>query len=229
MSGNQLLRRVRGGLVSEHADPQSRRCIPHPETACHASLFTPPDVPEDNYKTILDKADRHFESVVRTQPENLQCGRGCSLCCYGLFEIGSGDVPIIAEGLERMHPARRKKVIRRARQIVESTSHPDLRNCSPEEKELFFDRTQSTPCPNLDENGACVMYEHRPLVCRTFGLPLRDGPTYIGDICELNFKESTEQQRNAAAWDLELEDVLGQEDEFTIPEVIVMVSRLRKY
>jgi hypothetical protein len=30
-----------------------------------------------------------------------------------------------------------------------------------------------------------------------------------------------------AAWDLEWEDVLGVEDEFTIPEAIVLVSRLR--
>jgi Fe-S-cluster containining protein len=184
-------------------------------------------VASDDYKKILDRADRHFDSVMRAQPQNLQCGRGCSLCCYGLFEIGSGDVPVIAEGLEKLHPMRRKKVIRRALEIVESSAHPNLRDCTPEEKEAFFDRTQSTPCPSLDENGACTMYEHRPLVCRTFGLPLREGRKYIGDICELNFTASTQNERMRAAWDLEWEDVLGPEDEFTIPEAIVMVARMR--
>jgi Fe-S-cluster containining protein len=184
-------------------------------------------VADDDYKSILLKADRHFESVLRTQPENLQCGRGCSLCCHGLFEIGSGDVPLIAEGLEAMHPMRRKRVIRKALEIVESSAHPNLRECPPDEKEAFFGRTQSTPCPNLDDSGACMMYEHRPLVCRTYGLPLREGRKYIGDICELNFKGSTHTQRIQAAWDLCWEDVLGPEDEFTIPEVIVMVARMR--
>ncbi len=184
-------------------------------------------VAEDNYKTILGRADRHFETVMRAQPQNLQCGAGCSLCCYGLFEIGSGDVPVLAEGLQALHPMRRKRIIRRALEIVESSHHPNLRECSPEEKEAFFDRTQSTPCPNLDEAGLCMMYEHRPLVCRTFGLPLRDGAQYLGDICELNFTESTKAEREAAAWDLEWEDVLGAEDEFTIPEAIVMVARMR--
>lgn len=178
---------------------------------------------DDDYKGILRRADEHFDSVLRSQPQNLQCGRGCSLCCYGLFEIGSGDVPLIAEGLEKLHPMRRKKVIRKALEIV----HPNLRECSAEEKEAFFERTQSTPCPNLDENGACMMYEHRPLVCRTFGLPLREGRKYIGDICELNFKESTSDERMRAAWDLRWEDVLGPEDEFTIPEAIVLAARLR--
>ncbi|HEX8252108.1 MAG TPA: YkgJ family cysteine cluster protein [Thermoanaerobaculia bacterium] len=181
----------------------------------------------DNYKDILDRADEHFAEVMRTQPQNLACGAGCSLCCYGLFEIGSGDVPVIAEGLAKLHPMRRRKVVRRALEIVEQNAHPNLRECSPEEKEAFFDRTQSTPCPNLDDNGLCMMYEHRPLVCRTFGLPLREGATYVGDICELNFTQSTSTDCMKAAWDLEWEDVLGTEDEFTIPEAIVLIARMR--
>lgn len=182
---------------------------------------------DENYRKILDRADQHFASVMRDQPRNLQCGAGCSLCCYGLFEIGSGDVPMIAEGLERLHPMRRRKVILRALEIVESSAHPNLRECSPEEKEAFFDRTHSTPCPNLDAEGLCMMYEQRPLVCRTFGLPLREGRKYLGDVCELNFNDSTRKDRMSAAWDLHWEDVLGVEDEFTIPEAIVLISRLR--
>lgn len=71
------------------------------------------------------------------------------------------------------------------------------------------------------------MYENRPLVCRTFGLPLRNADDYIGDICELNFVDSPQSERDAAAWDLQWEDELGAEDEYTIPEVIVMVARMR--
>jgi Fe-S-cluster containining protein len=181
----------------------------------------------DDYRDILAKADGHFGEVMRTQPENLQCGAGCSLCCYGLFEIGSGDVPLIAEGLAAMHPSRRKGVIRRALEILESSAHPNLRECSPGEKERFFERTQATPCPNLDEAGLCMMYESRPLVCRTFGLPLREGRKYIGDVCDLNFTTASRRQQMAAAWDLQWEDVLGVEDEFTIPEAIVLTARLR--
>jgi Fe-S-cluster containining protein len=181
------------------------------------------EMASDDYRKILDRADAHFASVMRTQGQNLQCGAGCSLCCYGLFEIGSGDVPLIAEGLEKMHPSRRRKVIRKALEI----ERINLREATGEEKEAYFDRTQSTPCPNLDEAGLCMLYEHRPLVCRTFGLPLRDGRKYVGDICELNFTESSRDERMRAAWDLKWEDVLGPEDEFTIPEVIVMVARMR--
>ncbi len=186
-------------------------------------------MPPKPYKSILARADQWFASVMALQPENLQCGRGCSLCCYGLFEIGSCDVPLIAEGLAALHPMSRSRIIRRALAIVEASGHPNLRECLAEEKEEFFDRTESTPCPNLDDSGACMIYESRPLVCRTFGLPLRDGRKYVGDICELNFNDSSDKDRLAAAWDLQWEDVLGPEDEFTVPEAIVMVARMRRW
>lgn len=48
-------------------------------------------------------------------------------------------------------------------------------------------------CAFLDPEGACRIYEHRPYVCRTQGLPLRwieevaDGaPVEMRDICPLN-------------------------------------------
>jgi Fe-S-cluster containining protein len=214
------------------------RAAPNPEAAVvyhkGKKVVTSPVVrrvstktPDETYTRILDRADDFFRSVTESQPQNLQCGRGCSLCCYGLFEIGSGDVPLIAEGLEKLHPSRRKVVIRRSQEIVAASDHPDLRDCAPKEKDAFFERTASTPCPNLNERGECLMYEQRPLVCRTFGLPLRNADHYIGDVCELNFTDAQPGDREAAAWDLQWEDALGAEDVYTIPEAIVLTARMR--
>ena len=182
---------------------------------------------DDTYKRILERADRFFADVSREQPQHLQCGRGCTFCCYGLFEIGAADVAVIADGLSRLHPKRRAMIIRKAEEIIASTNHPNLRESSPEEKEAFFDRTAATPCPNLSDAGECMIYESRPLVCRTFGLPIRDGKRYIGDICDLNFNEASDAEKSAAAWDLQWEDAIGVEDEFTIPEAIVLAARMR--
>lgn len=48
-------------------------------------------------------------------------------------------------------------------------------------------------CAFLDVEGACRIYEHRPYVCRTQGLPLRwlerdedGGPSEMRDVCPLN-------------------------------------------
>lgn len=182
----------------------------------------------DSYRKILEHADEHFGAVARTQPGNLMCRLGCTMCCHGLFEIGAADVSVIAEGLDSLSVVDRDALVSRAEAIIEETSHPDLRDCSAEEKDQFFSRSENIPCPALGPNGACSIYEWRPIVCRTFGLPLREGDRYIGDVCELNFNDASQEQRETAAWDLLWEDVLGPEDEFTIPEAIVLAARLRK-
>lgn len=181
----------------------------------------------DSYRSILERADRFFRATTEDQPQNFQCGKGCSFCCYGLFEISGADVPVLAEGLSALHPSRRKATIRRAQAIMAETAHPDLRECSSDQKKAFYERSAAVPCPNLDDAGACLIYENRPLVCRTFGLPIRNGSQYLGDICELNFEHSTEGERQKGAWDLQWEDAVGAEDEYTIPEAIVLIARMR--
>jgi Fe-S-cluster containining protein len=180
-----------------------------------------------SYRDVLRQADDWFRSVAESQPQNLQCGRGCSLCCYGLFEIGSGDVPLLADGLAKLHPKRRTMIVQRAVDIIASSKHPNLRECSPIEKDAFYARTAAVPCPVLNASGECLMYESRPLMCRTFGLPVRNADRYVGDVCELNFTAASQEEKESAAWDLQREDELGPEDEFTIPEAIVAIARMR--
>ena len=180
------------------------------------------------YREILERADRFFHQEQRARPEHFQC-TGCSLCCYGLFEISAADIPMLAEGLEKLHPRRRRMIVRRAVEIIASSKHPDIRDCSPAEKDEFFERTASMPCPNLSGSGTCLVYDHRPLVCRTFGLPLREGKRYIGDICDLNFADASQEDRADAAWNLEWEDELDPAEEYTTPEAIVLIARIRRW
>ena len=182
---------------------------------------------DERYRGILDRADEHFRTVALEQPEALSCRRGCSICCHGLFEIGPADVTLVAEGLARLPAAVRLQIEARAELIMSATNPPDLRDCLPSEKEAFFNRTDAIACPALDETGGCLIYEHRPIVCRTFGLPIRNGAQFFGEECELNFTNATIADREKAAWDIQWEDELGPEDEYTIPEAILLGRRLR--
>jgi len=185
-------------------------------------------VADRSYKEILALADAHFEKVIADQPQHLQCRVGCTLCCHGLFEIASADVAVIAEGLRSLAPERRRAMVRRAEEMIAELEHPNLAEASAPEKESFFDRVSEVPCPALTAEGRCEIYASRPLVCRTFGLPLREGTRMLGEVCELNFLAATPEEMERAAWDLNWEDVLGPEDEFTIPEAIVLADRLTR-
>ena len=46
------------------------------------------------------------------------------------------------------------------------------------------------PCPVLDDEGCCGLYEHRPRICRKYGVPLwhPDRPHEL-HACRLNFTD----------------------------------------
>ena len=73
-----------------------------------------------------------------------------------------------------------------------------------EDAPLFADEDSmgdSEPCPVLDPaTGTCDLYSHRPVVCRTFGPPMR---TADGDLatCELCFITASTQEIAAAELD----------------------------
>jgi len=47
------------------------------------------------------------------------------------------------------------------------------------------------PCPVLGDDGRCLMYEHRPRICRKYGIPLwhPDKPHEVR-CCSLNFRDA---------------------------------------
>lgn len=61
-------------------------------------------------------------------------------------------------------------------------------------------------CAFLDSHGACRVYEARPYVCRTQGLPLRwfeetdEGVAELRDICDLNDDGALASLPAAACW-----------------------------
>lgn len=178
----------------------------------------------DSYLAILRRADTHFDEVRTRLGRHLECRLGCTGCCHGIFEISGADVAIISDALRAADPATRELLVTRSREILDTFDAPAIRDCDTSEKAAFFERAGDVACPALADDGACRIYERRPLVCRTFGLPVREGRDYLGQECELNFIDALLAEKESAAWDLEWEDAAAAEDQFTIPEAIVLAS-----
>lgn len=51
---------------------------------------------------------------------------------------------------------------------------------SDEEMDEVIERFDSLPCPALEPDGRCGVYEFRPLVCRSMGIPSDDGQRVVG-------------------------------------------------
>ena len=66
------------------------------------------------------------------------------------------------------------------------------------EERQFYETFASDPCPALDpDTGACTVYAWRPIVCRTYGPPVRGGGDDLPP-CPLCFKGAAPEEVEAA-------------------------------
>jgi hypothetical protein len=120
--------------------------------------------------TLRRRVDDHFDAALRRSPEQMQCRLGCSLCChqrFGVFEVEAHRVRAALGRLGRTQPLVRERV----RQQADDPAARD--RCAL----LVDDR--------------CAVYDERPLICRTHGLPtrVREGADEPGSLhgCPKNF------------------------------------------
>ena len=161
------------------------------------------------YQGVLARVDDWFARCKIECSEQIHCAAGCSACCRGLFDITLLDAFLLQTGFAQL-PAERQIVIRakaegRLRQLQADwpdLHHPYLLNHLPDELWTEMPEDDETPCPLLDENGACLVYAHRPMICRTHGLPNIDcsGESFSDLCCTLNFVDADPLLRGELRW-----------------------------
>jgi hypothetical protein len=114
------------------------------------------------------RVDEHFGAALARSPAAMQCRDGCSRCChqrFGVFEVEAHRVRAALARLSRADPVLRERVRRQA------DDPAALHHCAL----LVDDR--------------CAVYDERPLICRTHGLPTRVVDEGIASLqgCPLNF------------------------------------------
>jgi uncharacterized protein len=119
-----------------------------------------------NYRALQARVDLICQGIENEFSAHLACHAGCDGCCrhISLFPV---EAAALAAALDDL-PREQAELIRaRARGA-----------------------SSAAPCPLL-ENGRCLLYAARPIICRTHGLPLitlKEGERTI-DFCPLNFRD----------------------------------------
>jgi Fe-S-cluster containining protein len=162
-------------------------------------------------QTLTQIANAAVADAYQRGGANLVCHPGCSQCCIGVFPIAHEDAARLREGLsvlEQTDPARAARVHTRVAQSLTRLDpwfpgdrttgilHEDY-----EAAILFEEFANDEPCPVLDlDHGTCDLYESRPILCRTFGPPMR---TEEGNLatCELCFIHASTEEIAACELD----------------------------
>jgi Fe-S-cluster containining protein len=187
------------------------------------------------YYSLCNGIAAEFARGVAVHGEKIHCQKGCDACCSQLFQITEPEAAVIARHVEALPQAERRALREKAR--------PYLRERDPIFREAGGREAWGTPpppgaklpCPAL-RDGACSIYEARPLMCRRYGVPIfnPDLPDRVL-ACELNFApgeaivdpalipNQTAQHEAAKGWQRAWNEAGGVRDDapFTVGRAIV--------
>lgn len=133
---------------------------------------------------LCSRADAEFERGRRLHGARILCAAGCSSCCSQIFQITEVEAARISRHVASLPEAERASLQAKAAENLRKRAA--LFNGVEEWGDTATGA--GIPCPALTEEGACGMYEARPVMCRKFGVPIfnPDKPERVM-ACELNF------------------------------------------
>jgi Fe-S-cluster containining protein len=126
--------------------------------------------------------DHWFQRATAALLGEVPCRLGCTSCCIGPFPITLLDVQTLQHGLAGLPPDHRHRIEQRAveQTVAMETSFPQLTQTdlldtwSDQDIDRLVTEYHHLPCPALETDGRCSVYQHRPLVCRSMGIPTED-------------------------------------------------------
>lgn len=158
------------------------------------------------YRQLIESVDLLTARLSSRYAEHLVCRSGCSGCCHHHLSVFAVEAATVGAAIEALPEPLRVQLNEQARKTLELEA-----------------RGESAICPMLVDDR-CSVYESRPMICRTQGLPLlieaEDGEAEV-DFCPLNFTDE-----NAIA-DLD-QDYLVPLDDLNLKLALVNLQHCRE-
>ncbi len=120
-----------------------------------------------NYNALVDRVDSLCREIILASGDEIACRPGCDGCCrhFSVFPVEAYN---IARAVASLDPDITGMIRDRARNLRAGDG-----------------------CPLL-HGGCCMLYEKRPIICRTHGLPImiRNGDDTKIDFCPRNYRNA---------------------------------------
>ncbi len=153
------------------------------------------------YGRLAERADLAFSEMKKGYGAAISCGPGCSDCChsvFGLFLIESAYINYqIGKAGRKIRRELAPRLDRADREMMEVENRLRAYDHDPRLKALAMAR-ERVRCPLLGRNEKCLIYSHRPLTCRVYGIPAITG----GEV-RTCWKAGFEKGRSYPAFDLD--------------------------
>ena len=126
------------------------------------------------YDRIVLKADDGFQRMESDFVECVKCEPHCADCCHAVFGLFLIEAVFLKHDFDRLPEEDRLAALRRA-----DEADKELKVLERTLKEFEGDPQMSSyamgkariRCPLLSDDNECILYPHRPITCRVYGIP----------------------------------------------------------
>ncbi len=126
----------------------------------------------DELMNFFCSVDQTVEHVRRSHPGEWRCKKGCADCCHAVFDISFAESALIENAFRKLNRPIRRRIEKRAKEALRLWNDMIASGRDPGKVRIT--------CPLLDGNDTCLLYQVRPVNCRTYGIPVEiNGQTHV--------------------------------------------------
>lgn len=129
-----------------------------------------------SYELLADRADQAFAAMTEEHGESVRCQQRCSDCCHAVFGLFLIEAAYIHDHFHRLDPEVQKAALLRCNEMERGLRRLEKKMQLHEEDpqmQNYIMAAERIRCPLLDQEQDCVLYTHRPITCRVYGIPTR--------------------------------------------------------
>jgi Fe-S-cluster containining protein len=129
------------------------------------------------YEALVAQADQLFERIKNEYPACVNCKKGCTECCYALFDLTLVEALYLnqkfrdAFGADMAMMEKANKADRAVFRVKKRALQEFKENKKDEVSVLYEMGRERIRCPLLNDRELCALYAHRPITCRLYGVP----------------------------------------------------------
>ena len=144
----------------------------------------------EKYETLVREVDKIFRGMKDGHKECVRCEVGCCDCCHAVFDLTLVESVYLNRQLaSACDRTERRAVVKRAEKSdrkyyqIKKTLRNMYVDQGKSSDEIFLHlAAERVPCPLLNDENQCDLYNFRPITCRIYGIPASIGGQ--AHICE---------------------------------------------
>ena len=128
------------------------------------------------YELLADRADEAFREVEKEYGPNISCERHCSDCCHAVFGLFPIEAAYLKQHFDQLKSEVKRAALLRGNEMEKGLKRLEATLKTHEgdpQMQAYAMARERIRCPLLDDSQDCILYPHRPITCRIYGVPTR--------------------------------------------------------